>query len=90
MRSTTGWRVLAPVPLQTVCVRHEPTGLEGEALDVHTRSWADRINQGGAAYLTPAVLDGRWVVRVSIGAERTERSHVEALWDVMRREAERG
>ena len=24
--STPGWRVLAPVPLQTVCVRHEPYG----------------------------------------------------------------
>ncbi len=30
---TPDWRVLAPVPLQTVCVRHEPPGLAGEALD---------------------------------------------------------
>ena len=35
-RATPGWRVLAPVPLQTVCLRHEPAGLEGEALDRHT------------------------------------------------------
>jgi aromatic-L-amino-acid decarboxylase len=82
------WRVLAPVPLQTVCVRHEPTGLEGEALDRHTLAWADRINRSGAAYLTPAMLDGRWMVRVSIGALPTERADVEALWAVMRREAE--
>jgi aromatic-L-amino-acid decarboxylase len=88
--STPGWRVVAPVLLQTVCARHEPPGLEGEALDAHTRSWCDRINRSGAAYLTPAVLDGRWMVRVSIGAEPTERRHVEALWDTMRREAERG
>ena len=27
------WRVLAPVHLQTVCIRHEPPGLAGEALD---------------------------------------------------------
>ena len=32
--------------------------------------WADRVNRSGAAYLTPAVLDGRWMVRVSIGALR--------------------
>ncbi len=81
------WRVLAPVPLQTVCVRHEPPGLEGEALDRHTLAWADRINRSGAAYLTPATLDGRWMVRVSIGALPTERADVEALWVVMRREA---
>ena len=82
------WRVLAPVPLQTVCVRHEPPGLEGEALDQHTLAWADRINRSGAAYLTPATLDGRWMVRVSVGALPTERRDVEALWAVMRREAE--
>jgi aromatic-L-amino-acid decarboxylase len=84
-----GWRVLAPVPLQTLCVRHEPAGLEGEALDRHTLAWVERINRSGAAYLTPAILDGRWMVRVSIGAETTERSHVDALWRTMRLEAER-
>ena len=83
------WRVLAPVPLQTVCVRHEPPGLEGEALDRHTRSWCDRINQSGQAFLTPAVLDGRWMVRVSIGSEPTERIHVAQVWDLMRQAATR-
>ncbi|HEX3644816.1 MAG TPA: pyridoxal-dependent decarboxylase [Vicinamibacterales bacterium] len=84
-----GWTLLAPVPLQTLCVRHQPAGVEGEALDRHTLGWCDRINRSGAAYLTPAVLDGRWMVRVSIGAEQTERRHVEALWQTMRMEAER-
>jgi aromatic-L-amino-acid decarboxylase len=88
VRATPGWRVLAPVALQTLCVRYEPTGLEGDALDAHTQAWADRINRSGAAYLTPAILDGRWIVRVSIGSLLTERAHVEALWSVMRREAE--
>ena len=87
VRATSGWRVLAPVPLQTVCVRYEPAGLDGEALDRHTLAWAERMNRSGAAYLTPAILDGRWMVRVSIGAERTERKHVEALWTAMRAEA---
>ena len=89
IRGRAHWRVLAPAPLQTLCVRHQPPGLEGEALDGHTRGWCERINQSGAAYLTPAVLDGRWMVRVSIGAEQTGRSDVEALWDMMQREAER-
>ena len=81
------WRVLAPVRLQTVCVRHEPRGVSGEALDKHTNAWCDRINRSGVAYLTPAMLDGRWMVRVSIGAETTEREHVVELWNAMRREA---
>jgi aromatic-L-amino-acid decarboxylase len=90
VRATPPWKVLAPVPLQTVCVRHEPPGLQGEALDRHTRDWAERVNRSGRAYLTPATLDGRWLVRVSVGAEPTEREHVEALWRLMREEAERG
>lgn len=83
------WCVLAPVPLQTICVRHEPAGSDGEALDKHTLDWVERVNSSGGAYLTPAILDGRWMVRVSIGALLTERQHVEALWKLMQREAER-
>ena len=89
VRAAGNWTVLAPVPLQTICVRHDPGGLDAEALDRHTQAWCDRVNRSGAAYLTPAVLDHRWMVRVSIGAEQTEREHVEALWDAMRMEAER-
>lgn len=89
VRSAPGWCVLAPVPLQTVCVRHEPPGLAGEALDKHTLAWCERVNNSGAAYLTPAILDGRWMVRVSIGSLTTERQHVEALWELMQYEAEK-
>ena len=86
--ATPDWRRLAPVPLQTVCVRHEPPGLEGQALDAHTLDWAARVNASGAAYLTPAILEGRWMVRVSIGAEPTELRHVQDLWQLMRETAE--
>jgi aromatic-L-amino-acid decarboxylase len=88
VRSTPNWRVLAPVPLQTVCIRHEPPGLEGEVLDKHTLDWAERANNSGDAYLTPAILDGRWMVRVSIGSLTTEREHIQALWELIHRQAE--
>ena len=81
--ATPGWRRLAPVALQTVCVRHEPPELTGDALDRHTLAWARRINESGQAYLTPALLDDRWMVRVSFGVEASERRHVEALWTLM-------
>ena len=89
VRAAAGWRVIAPVALQTLCVRHEPPGVDGEALDRHTLAWVARVNGSGAAYLTPAILDGRWMARVSIGAEQTERAHVESLWRTMQMEAER-
>jgi aromatic-L-amino-acid decarboxylase len=90
VRAAPAWRVLAPVALQTVCVRHEPDGLAGEALDAHTQRWAERLNRSGLAYVTPAVLDGRWMVRLSIGALDTERRHVEELWRNVRTAAEGG
>ncbi len=91
--ATPGWSVVAPVHLQTVCVRHEPTlpegtVLDGEALDAHTIAWVEAVNRSGSAYLTPAVLDGRWMARVSVGALTTEASDVAAVWESMRTTAE--
>jgi glutamate/tyrosine decarboxylase-like PLP-dependent enzyme len=79
------WEILAPVHLQTVCIRHVPktadgTTLSHEQLDAHTRAWAQRVNESGDAWISLSQLEGRWMVRVSIGALGTERHHVEKLW----------
>ena len=81
--ATPPWRVLAPVPLQTVCIRHEPPGMSGDALDRHTLAWLERAHASGRAWLTPAQVDGRWLVRVSIGALPTEREHIAELWQLL-------
>ena len=94
VRATQGWEVLAPVPLQTVCVRHIATDgsglpLTGTALDAHTLAWCEAVNRSGIAYLTPSLLDDRWMVRVSIGALTTERSDVAITWAAMQDAAAR-
>jgi len=81
------WERMAPVLFQTVSLRHRPPGLEGERLNVHNQSLADRVNQGGAAYLTTAVVGGSLIVRVSIGSETTEREDVAAIWSLLNGEA---
>jgi len=83
VEATEHWQVLAPVNLQTVCIRHEPSGLNKKALDAHTLNWVNQINQSGAAFMSASQLDGRWMVRVSIGVESTTRAHVEALWQLI-------
>jgi aromatic-L-amino-acid decarboxylase len=93
--STPGWRVLAPVNLQTVVLRHEPPGivsdtgavLDADALNAHTLSWVDLVNASGAALVTASLLDGNWSVRISIGAEPTERQDVEELWSLLKQAA---
>jgi len=82
-----GWDVVTPVKLQTVCVLYTPPGCDGDALDQHTLSWCEAVNASGQAHLTPALVDGRWVVRVSIGAETTEWDDIGQLWAVMQEQA---
>lgn len=85
-----GWEVVAPVALQTVCTRHVPGGAKDPGtLDRHTLAWCEAVNASGMAHLTPALMDGHWMVRVSVGAEPTERADVERLWALMRQEATR-
>jgi aromatic-L-amino-acid decarboxylase len=79
------WERLAPVPLQTVCLRHIPTDQRDEGrLAAHNLAIAERVNRSGKAYVTPSVLKGKQMIRVSVGAERTERAQVEALWRELR------
>jgi aromatic-L-amino-acid/L-tryptophan decarboxylase len=81
------WERVAPAPLQTVCVRHVPPALAGdeEALTAHNLTVADRVNKAGRAYVTPSLLKGRQMIRVSVGALATERADVEMVWDALQR-----
>ena len=82
------WERLAPVPLQTVCIRHVPSeGLSEAALREHNLGIADRVNRSGKAYVTPSVLKGKQMIRVSIGAAETRRAEVEAVWKLLREAA---
>ncbi len=81
------WKVVAPLTLQTICIRHEPMvdgqPLAGPALDEHTQAWIRRLNESGDAFLSGSILDGQWMARVSVGVESTERHHLERLWALM-------
>ncbi|MBI3131343.1 MAG: aminotransferase class V-fold PLP-dependent enzyme [Acidobacteria bacterium] len=83
------WELMAPVDFQTVCLRHVPPALQGDeaALKAHNLEIARKINEGGEAYLTPSLLKGRQILRVSIGAETTGRAQVEALWALLNQAA---
>ena len=87
VRAEPGWELVAPVVLQTVCVRYLPDGVDDDdaaSLDALTQAWAEAVNATGKAFITPAIHDGRWMVRVSIGAEATELADVENVWALMK------
>ncbi|HEY3587160.1 MAG TPA: aspartate aminotransferase family protein, partial [Myxococcaceae bacterium] len=82
--ATPGWERLAPVPLQTVSFRHRPVGLEGSALDAHNLALARALNASGRAHLTPAMVKGVQLLRVSVGATGTTAEDLAALWSQLR------
>lgn len=88
VESAPGWELVAPLTLQTVCVRHNPGALSGDALEAHTLRWVEAINRSGRAFMSPSKLNDSWMVRVSVGVEATERHHVEAAWALMQQAAQ--
>jgi aromatic-L-amino-acid decarboxylase len=90
VRRAPRWKILSPVRLQTLVVRHEPPGLDADGIDAHTRAWAQAVNDSGESYLTPTLLDGRWAVRVSFGNANSEQAHVEDLWRLVRQKVNEG
>lgn len=82
------WERVAPVHLQTVCMRHLPAGLKDEAqISAHNLRIAEEVNRAGRIFVSPSVLKGKQMIRVSIGALGTERRHVEIAWQELQRAA---
>ncbi len=75
------FEVLAPVPLALVCFRLRPrAGEDAAAVDERNRELLARINATRQVYLSHTVLDGRYTIRMAIGARATELQHVEEAW----------
>jgi len=75
------WEIVAPVLFQTLCIRHIPKpNMDEQAIATHNLAWVKRINDSGKAYLTPSIVKGKQIVRISIGAEMTTKVEVENLW----------
>jgi aromatic-L-amino-acid/L-tryptophan decarboxylase len=76
VRADPRFEVVAPHPQSLVCFR-----LIGD--DALTDTLIERANATGEALFTRTVLDGRSVLRFSIGGRLTQRSHVEAGWRLL-------
>ncbi len=79
------WERLAPVPFSTVCFRWNPGLSMGEAaLDERNAAIMDAVNRSGEVFLSHTRLNGRFVIRLSVGNLRTEPHHVERAWALLR------
>ena len=75
-----GWELCAPRPFSVVCFR-------AEGSDERNRELLERVNASGEMFISHAVLNGRYVLRLAVGQQRTTEADVQRAWDVLRREA---
>ncbi len=59
----------------------------GPYSDERNRSLLERVNASGEIFISHAVLDGRFVLRLAVGQLRTTENDVAQAWEVLRREA---
>jgi aromatic-L-amino-acid decarboxylase len=77
-----GWEVCAPRHFSLVCFR-----LEGD--DDRNRALLERVNAGGEIFISHAVLNGSYGLRLAVGQMSTGEEDVRRAWDVLQREARR-
>jgi aromatic-L-amino-acid/L-tryptophan decarboxylase len=75
-----GWELCAPRPFSVVCFRREASDEENEAL-------LERVNASGELFISHTRLDGRYVLRLAVGNERTTEDDLHRAWDAIRRAA---
>ncbi|MBV9943614.1 MAG: aminotransferase class V-fold PLP-dependent enzyme [Solirubrobacterales bacterium] len=75
-----GWELCAPRRFSVVCFRRQ-----GD--DARNRELLDRVNTTGEMFISHAVLNRRYVLRLAIGQMNTSEDDVRRAWDVLVREA---
>jgi aromatic-L-amino-acid decarboxylase len=81
VEESADFTLAAPAPLNLVCLRH----CGGDAVN---QAILERLNGSGELYLTHTKLNGRYVLRMSIGQSHTELRHIEAAWQKIQAAAE--
>jgi aromatic-L-amino-acid decarboxylase len=81
------FEVMAPVPFGLVCFRWCPRGRSETELDALNARLLAAVNAGRERYLTHTRLGGRYAIRLVVGQRATEREHVRAAWEAVRRAA---
>jgi aromatic-L-amino-acid decarboxylase len=81
------WEVLAPHPFSVVCFRYRGNGMSEDETQALNAALLDAVNATGEIFISHTKLDGKYALRLAIGNLRTQRSDVEAAWDLLREKA---
>jgi len=75
-----GWELCAPRCFSVVCFR-----LQGS--DERNSDLLQAVNAGGEIFISHAVLNGRYVLRLAVGQMRTTHEDIRRAWEALRRQA---
>ena len=82
IRSTPGFQILAPVPLNVLCFRYAPAGVtDPAALDALNARLLETLNHSGLLYLSHTRLAGRFTLRLVVGQTYVRQRHVDEAWE---------
>ena len=76
--------VVAPVAFSVVVFRFAPAGLSETERDALNQRVLEAVNREGTAFISHAVVKGRYVLRAAIGSLRTEERHLDAFLGSLR------
>lgn len=80
---------MAPAPFSTVCFRFNPGNLSEDDLNNMNERLLEKINQSGKIFLSHTKLNGKFVIRLTIGSIRHEKRHIVDAWDLIKTMARR-
>jgi aromatic-L-amino-acid decarboxylase len=83
VRDEPGWELCALRLFSVVCFRREGGDEANEAI-------VERVNRSGELFLSHTRLNGRYVIRLAVGNERTTEADVARAWAALRAAAADG
>ncbi len=84
IKAENDFELMAPVPFSTVCFRFNPKNKIEDELNIINEKLLEKINASGKLFLSHTKLNGKFVIRLTIGSIRHERRNVEDAWKLIR------
>ncbi len=75
------FELMADVPFALVCFRANPEWADDP--DALNERLMNEINASGKAYISHTKLNGKFVLRLSIGSIRVEDRHIDKVWELL-------
>lgn len=75
---------MTPVPFSTVCFRYNPGNKSEDELNKLNEKLLEDINSSGKIFLSHTKLNGKFVIRLTIGSIRHEKRHITEAWELIK------